>query len=143
MKTKHHEEMTKLKRQLVARVPFDELQRRKHIGRLQSELNAARQELGKNQAQKEKSQKAPQGVDLIDNTLQIIQQMQQQKNLLKTENEQLMERVGQLEKCITEGTDEKKKYMEGAVWMGKKMSTEVERVCQSFEFLLVEYKQRL
>lgn len=27
--------------------------------------------------------------------------------------------------------------------MGKKMSTEVERVCQSFEFLLVEYKQRL
>ena len=55
MKTKHHEEMTKLKRQLVARVPFDELQRRKHIGRLQSELNAARQELGKNQAQKEKS----------------------------------------------------------------------------------------
>lgn len=44
---------------------------------------------------------------------------------------------------MAEGTDEKKKYMEGAVWMGKKMSTEVERVCQSFEFLLVEYKQRL
>ena len=62
---------------------------------------------------------------------------------MKAENEQLLSRLQQLEKCMNEGTDEKKKYMEGAVWMGKKMSTEVERVCQSFEFLLVEYKQRL
>lgn len=75
MKQKHQEEMTKMKRQLGARVPFDEVQRRKQIGRLQSELNAVRLELGKNQAQKEKQLKAPQGVDLIDNTLQIIQQM--------------------------------------------------------------------
>lgn len=69
--------------------------------------------------------------------------MQHQKNAFKAENEQLVERLAQLERCLAEGTDEKKKYMEGAVWMGKKMSTEVERVCQSFEFLLVEYKQRL
>lgn len=80
---------------------------------------------------------------MIDNTLQIIQQMQSQKNQMKTENEQLRTQLLKYEKCVIEGTDEKKKYMEGAVWIGKKMSTEVERVCQSFEFLLVEYKQRL
>ena len=72
MKTKHQEEITKLKRQLVSRVPFDELHRRKQISRLQSELATARQELGKNQAQKEKALKAPVGVNLIDNSLQII-----------------------------------------------------------------------
>ena len=30
---------------------------------------------------------------------------------------------------ISDGIDEKKKYMEGAVWMGKKLSNEVEKVC--------------
>lgn len=33
--------------------------------------------------------------------------------------------------------------MEGAVWMGKKLSNEIEKVCQSFEFLLMEYNRRL
>ena len=42
--------MKQMRRQLGARVPFDEVQRRKQIGRLQAELNAVRQELGKNQA---------------------------------------------------------------------------------------------
>jgi len=28
---------------------------------------------------------------------------------------------------------DKRKYMEGAVWMGRRMTTEVERVCQGFE----------
>lgn len=59
LKQKHQEEMTKMKRQLGARVPFDEIQRRKQIGRLQSELNSVRQELNKNQAAKEKQMKAP------------------------------------------------------------------------------------
>ena len=50
MKQKHQEEMKQMRRQLGARVPFDEVQRRKQIGRLQAELNAVRQELGKSQA---------------------------------------------------------------------------------------------
>jgi hypothetical protein len=33
--------------------------------------------------------------------------------------------------------------MEGAVWMGKKMTSQIEKVCQSFEFLLIEYQQRI
>ena len=33
--------------------------------------------------------------------------------------------------------------MEGAVWMGKKLSNEIEKVCQSYEFLLLEYNQRI
>lgn len=32
--------------------------------------------------------------------------------------------------------------MEGAVWMGKRMSTEVERVCKVFETLMQDYKKR-
>ena len=39
-------------------------------------------------------------------------------------------------------TKDKQKYMEGAVWMGKRMSTEVERVCKVFETLMQDYKQR-
>jgi hypothetical protein len=68
--------------------------------------------------------------------------MQQQKKALQVENDELKEK---LEKhgYISEGIDEKKKYMEGAVWMGKKLSNEVEKVCQSYEFLLLEYNQRI
>lgn len=32
--------------------------------------------------------------------------------------------------------------MEGAVWMGKRMSGEVERICKVFETLMEDYKQR-
>ena len=39
-------------------------------------------------------------------------------------------------------THDKQKYMEGAVWMGKRMSGEVERVCKVFETLMVDYKER-
>ena len=39
-------------------------------------------------------------------------------------------------------TYDKQKYMEGAVWMGKRMSGEVERVCKVFETLMLDYKQR-
>ena len=39
-------------------------------------------------------------------------------------------------------THDKQKYMEGAVWMGKRMSSEVERVCKVFETLMTDYKKR-
>ena len=48
-----------------------------------------------------------------------------------------------MESVQSEGIEEKKKYMEGAVWMGKKLSNEIEKVCQSYEFLLLEYNQRI
>ena len=37
---------------------------------------------------------------------------------------------------------DKQKYMEGAVWMGKRMSAEVERICKVFETLMEDYKHR-
>ena len=37
---------------------------------------------------------------------------------------------------------DKQKFMEGAVWMGRKMSSEIERVCQVFESLAQEYNVR-
>jgi hypothetical protein len=33
--------------------------------------------------------------------------------------------------------------MEGAVWMGKKLSNEIEKVCQSFEYLFMDYNKRI
>jgi hypothetical protein len=33
--------------------------------------------------------------------------------------------------------------MEGAVWMGKKVSNEIERVCQSIDILIKEYHLRI
>ena len=32
--------------------------------------------------------------------------------------------------------------MEGAVWMGRRMSGEVERICKVFETLMEDYKNR-
>jgi hypothetical protein len=69
--------------------------------------------------------------------------MQQQKNQLLAENQELQDKIAYLQSIKNEGVDYKKKYMEGAVWMGKKLSNEIEQACQSFEFLLMEYSQRL
>ena len=69
MKKMHSEEITKLKRQLNSRMPFDILQAKKQISRLTTELSQAKLELGKSKDQKDKNQKAPVGTELIDNTL--------------------------------------------------------------------------
>ena len=55
------------------------MQAKKTNSRLTAELSKAKHEVSKNQMQKEKNLKAPIGVEMIDNTLQIITQMQQQK----------------------------------------------------------------
>ena len=38
---------------------------------------------------------------------------------------------------------DKQKYMEGAVWMGKKVTNEIERVCQQIDSIIKEYHQRI
>jgi len=38
--------------------------------------------------------------------------------------------------------NEKRQFMEGAVWMGRRICNEVERVCQSFDTLQTEYHKR-
>jgi hypothetical protein len=45
MKTAHTEEVTKLKRQLVSRTPYDALQAKKTISRLTQDLSQAKSEL--------------------------------------------------------------------------------------------------
>ena len=143
LKLAHKEEQMKLKRQLTSRVPFDAQQAKKKISRLTAELTVCRQEVAKTRQSKEQGKKAPIGVELIDNSLKIITEMQQAKNVLQKENEELRRRVEQISGMQEEATAEKRKFMEGAIWMGKKMTAEVESVCQSFEFLLIEYKQRV
>jgi hypothetical protein len=55
----------------------------------------------------------------------------------------LKEKVKKLE--TIKGTQEydKAKYMEGAVWMGKKMSNDIEKLCQSVDSLIQEFNQRV
>jgi hypothetical protein len=41
---------------------------------------------------------------------------------------------------VREGQEyEKAKYMEGAVWMGKKVSNEIEKACSSIDHLILEF----
>ena len=57
---------------MVSRVPYDALYAKKQISRLTSELSNIKLSHQKNLAIKDKNQKAPVGVELIDNTLVII-----------------------------------------------------------------------
>jgi len=50
-----------------------------------------------------------------------------------------LEKVQELQ---VEGTDDKRQFMEGAVWMGRRIISEVERTCSSFENLQKEYLER-
>ena len=39
--------------------------------------------------------------------------------------------------------DQKRKYMEGAVWMGRRLSNEIELLCQSYDYMLSEFNERM
>ena len=52
---------------------------------------------------------------------------------MQEENEFLKENLLKLKEVAKDETFEKQKYMEGAVWMGQRMSNEVERACKVFE----------
>ena len=52
---------------------------------------------------------------------------------MQEENEFLKENLLKMKEVTNDETHDRAKYMEGAVWMGQKMSNEVERVCKVFE----------
>ena len=55
--------------------------------------------------------------------------MQQQRKAIEQENQELKERVNKLEAVKGNLDYDKAKYMEGAVWMGKRVTNEIEKVC--------------
>ena len=61
---------------------------------------------------------------------------------MEAENAQLKQNLSKMQLMQSNETHDKQKYMEGAVWMGKRMSSEVERICKVFETLMEDYKQR-
>ena len=61
---------------------------------------------------------------------------------MQSENDLLKNEIGKMQVMASNETHDKQKYMEGAVWMGKRMSGEVERVCKVFESLMEDYKNR-
>ena len=63
--------------------------------------------------------------------------------MILQQNQILQTRVEALEHVCSEEINIKQKYMEGALWMGKRMASEIEQMCQSFEYLLGEYDRRL
>mmetsp|Transcript_32094 Transcript_32094/g.31410 ORF Transcript_32094/g.31410 Transcript_32094/m.31410 type:complete len:159 (+) Transcript_32094:550-1026(+) len=91
---------------------------------------------------KEKAKATPMGVELIDNTLQIVQSMQTQKKELEKENRNLKEQIRRLDGIKMDSACEKAKYMEGAVWMAKKLSSEIENLCHGVDNLLLEFDKR-
>jgi hypothetical protein len=80
-------------------------------------------------------QASPIGVELIDNTLQIITSMQQKRKELESEIQALKERCERAETANRGMEYEKAKYMEGAVWFGRRVTSEVERLCQTIDIL--------
>jgi cell division septum initiation protein DivIVA len=81
-------------------------------------------------------------VELIDNTLQIITSMQTQKRDLQQENDTLKQQLAQAVEARESLEYERAHYMQGAVWMGGKLSTEIERMCQRIDDIVREYTHR-
>ena len=84
----------------------------------------------------------PLGVELIDNTLQIITSMQLKRRELEAENQELKDRIAKIEMSQNNMDYEKSKYMEGAVWYGRKITNEIERLCHAVETLVREFVYR-
>jgi hypothetical protein len=80
----------------------------------------------------------PMGVELIDNTLQVVTQMQKKRKEMEEEIRGLRDRCERAETANRGMEYEKAKYMEGAVWFGRRVTGEVERLCQTIDILTRE-----
>ena len=72
---------------------------------------------------------------MVENTLHLVTQMQAQRKEMEAENAELKDNINRLQEMKDNEVHDKQKFMEGAVWMGRKLTAEVERVCQVFEQL--------
>ena len=54
----------------------------------------------------------------------------------------MKERLKKLEQVRCSQDYDKAKYMEGAVWLGRRVANEIEKTCQTVDGIIIEYKQR-
>jgi len=144
-KLSSQEEVNKLKRKLTFRPTYDEVTGRKNKQTLKRQIEQLKTELDKLQERKRQGtqlQNTPAGVEMVENTLQVVTKMQQHRKEMEAENEYLKDNLSRMQHVASGEVHDKQKYMEGAVWMGKRMSSEVERVCKVFETLMEDYKNR-
>ena len=144
IKAQSRDELNLLKRKLSYRAPFDEVTHRKNMARMREKINALESELSKNEkkknAQAQNVRDTP--LDMVENTLQLVTQMQVKRKQMEAENTNLKESLTKLREVQDNEVHDKQKFMEGAVWMGRRMSGEIERICQVIESLTQEYKVR-
>lgn len=145
VKLQSQEQVNKLKRKLSYRPTYDEITAKKNKQTLKRQITELTKELEVLQGRKKQSinlQNTPAGVEMVQNNLLMVTKMQQQRKEMEAENAQLKQNLSKMQLMQSNETHDKQKYMEGAVWMGKRMSGEVERICKVFETLMEDYKQR-
>jgi len=81
-----------LRRQLVTKKAFDEDVSQREISRLKKELAFVNMQLYNNKRNEFQKEAPP-----ADNSMKMAQAMQEQKKALESENENLRQRIGQLE----------------------------------------------
>ena len=135
IKKQTREEVNDMKRKLSHRAPYDVIYEKKCVGHLKSKLQQLAQEVQLLTGEKSKKKYAdlPAGLELIEHTLTLLAKMQQEKRGTERVNEEMVDRMKVLEAFQRDEVHDKNKFMEGAIWMGKRLSSEVERTCQSFE----------
>ncbi len=139
VKAKYSTELSDLKRQLVMRAPFDEIQANKHIARLRSDLR--NRDVPKSKAPC-KISALPAGIDIVDETLKVASSMQRQNVELTEKAAGLLRRVSELEELISGEDIDKARFMEGAAWMAEKLLDEVSRYASQLDELIAEYNRR-
>lgn len=145
IKLQSQEQVNKLKRKLSYRPTFDEVTAKKNKQTLKRQIAELTKELEVLQGRKKQSlglQNTPAGIEMVQNNLLMVTKMQQQRKEMQAENAQLKQDLSRMQLMQSNDSHDKQKYMEGAVWMGKRMSAEVERICKVFETLMEDYKQR-
>jgi hypothetical protein len=99
-RAKCNEEIVNLKRQMNAKMPMDTIILSKQITNLSLQLDKAKRELKDLKASSDKNSRMPVlGTELIDNTLQAVVQMQNEKKQAIAEKEALLAQVAELKQA--------------------------------------------
>lgn len=81
--------------------------------------------------------------ELIDNTLQAVVQIQNEKKELAAHNEELMAKLSKALEGRGASAGIQDNYMQGAAWMGSRLMAEIESLCENMTFLTNEFNQRI
>eukprot|EP00826_Nyctotherus_ovalis_P065850 TRINITY_DN9695_c0_g2_i16.p1 TRINITY_DN9695_c0_g2~~TRINITY_DN9695_c0_g2_i16.p1 ORF type:complete len:445 (+),score=143.83 TRINITY_DN9695_c0_g2_i16:354-1688(+) len=133
-------EVANLKREGMMSNGFNEVDAKREMGRLRSDLSTVYKDLKDNIVARRQSEDNPHKTNLVGESLKQSSKLQNERKRLNNENTRLKAQVEKLKKEVN--LEDNSKYMEGATWMVGGLDNEVSDYVKAVDRLCEEHVAR-